>query len=124
MSIITIETKITYTYLMNKTKSDLVQWLLREIDENERLADSLRVRMKSIPEGITLAKYVENRILEIFVDVADTMANITEPDETPELAPGIPMQLFRAQETLLSAWRGYLSKLETDSNHEDHPREA
>lgn len=41
MSIMTVTTKVTRGYLMGKTKFDLVNWILWQMDRDERLQDAL-----------------------------------------------------------------------------------
>jgi len=56
--------------------------------------------------GETLAKYVERRIHDIFLEIAEA-----ETMEMPlEESTGMPMKLFQGETLLINVWRQYVAR--------------
>jgi hypothetical protein len=51
MSVMTVETKVTRSYLLNKTKNDLSSWVLTLLDEVERLRELAELAQTYIEDG-------------------------------------------------------------------------
>jgi hypothetical protein len=55
MSIMEFTTRITHKYLMGKTKHELADWIMRDLDEIEKLQteiDVLKENMEQFGQGI------------------------------------------------------------------------
>lgn len=64
---------------------------------------------KIIRPGETPADYIIRRIGDIFIDLAEQLA---ETDMDEEQTAGVPMQLMRAQSALQSAFRLWVKQQE------------
>ena len=60
---------------------------------------------------MTIAEYVEKRIAEIFLEVAE-MVNSGEIEVDQENAGGAPFLIFRAQTAMLGAWQRFVEEEE------------
>lgn len=83
----------------------------RDGDIHRHKSESIQVRGEVIlmsthpPEGMTLEKYVEQGIEAIFKNVAEIYGN--SPTTTPEETGGAAWMIFKAQMTLVTAWRNF-----------------
>ncbi len=62
---------------------------------------------------LTIAAWIEDRINQIFLDLADAVreGEIDTSDMTPDEIASIPGGLFAANAGLISSWRAWVNRL-------------